>query len=138
MLLGKLNYKTFKILLVGVLVCLPLGLSSSPVSAQALKGLSSIKDCSLLSDKELAEFRGSYDSYSFSMDIGISRASHDPQVNLQYTGPPGATPAFTSLNNGSFTAGVNGTLGQGFYQAVCVAGNNNMVISNTNISITHK
>jgi hypothetical protein len=145
MLLGKLKYKTFKILLVALLVCLPLGLSSSPVSAQALQSLPSIKNCSLLSDQELAELRGSYDTYSFSMDIGISRGgSNDPQVNIQYTGPLGAISPIngsmvSSINsNVSFTAGVgNGALGQGFYQAVCVAGNNNMVISNTNISITH-
>jgi hypothetical protein len=146
MLLGKLNYKTFKILLVALLVCLPLGLSSSPVSAQSLQSLPSIKNCSLLSDKELAELRGSYDTYSFSMDIGISRVSNSPQVDVISASVPssGPAPAFNgtaaSFNNGnfSFQAGVgNGTLGQGVYQVVNVAGNNNIVSSNTNLSITH-
>lgn len=146
MLLWKLNYRTFKILLVGVLVCLPLGLSSSPVSAQALESLPSIKNCSLLSDQELAELRGSYDSYYFSMDIGINMASNDPQVNVQYTAqvPSGSpTPALNggvaSFNDGtvSFQAGAGkGTQGPGFYQVVNVAGNNQIVITNTNFTIT--
>jgi hypothetical protein len=144
MLLGKLNYKTFKILLVGVLVCLPLGLSSSPVSAQSLESLPSIKNCSLLSDQELAELRGSYDSYYFSMDIGISTVSNAPQVNVTYTAqvPSGTAPTFNgsvaSFNNGSvsFQAGLgNGALGPGYYQVVSVAGNNQMVIASTNITI---
>ncbi|MGA8139800.1 MAG: hypothetical protein WB948_03880 [Desulfobaccales bacterium] len=129
MLPGKLNYKTFKILLVGVLVCLPLGLSPATVSAQTLEKLSSLKGCSLLSDQELAGFRGSYDSYAFSMNT--------------FEGPLGAAPAFTTLTNtngpnGLLTAGVNGSLGPGIYQAVSVAGNNNMVISSSTITITHK
>jgi hypothetical protein len=161
MLLWKLNYKTFKILLVALLVCLPLGLSSSPVGAQSLERLPSIKNCSLLSDQELAELRGSYDSYYFSMDIGISMAGNAPQVNVTYTATvpsgtpalngsvastatvPSGTPALNgsvaSFNDGSvsFQAGVgNGTLGPGFYQVVSVAGNNKMVIANTNFTIT--
>ena len=146
MLLGELNYRTFTMLLVGVLVCLPLGLYSSPVRAQALESLPSVKNCSLVSDQQLAELRGSYDGYYFSVDIGISMARHDPQVSVQYTAQvPSGSPApalnggVASFNNGtvSFQAGAGtGTQGPGFYQVLSVAGNNQMVITNTNFTIT--
>ncbi|MGA8139799.1 MAG: hypothetical protein WB948_03875 [Desulfobaccales bacterium] len=147
MFLGKLNYRTFGILLAGVLVCLPIGLSSSPVNAQSLARLPSVKNCSLVSDKELAEMRGSYDGYYFSMDIGITAMfNSNPNVTVAFTAQvPSGSPAPTlngavaSFNNGtvSFEAGPGiGTQGPGFYQVTSVAGNNQLVVSNTNFTIT--
>jgi hypothetical protein len=147
MLLRKLNYKTFKILLAGVVVCLPLGLSSSPVSAQSLARLPSVKNCSLVSDKELAEMRGSYDGYFFSLDIGITQMFNgNPNVTVNFTAQvPSGSPApslngaVANFNNGtvSFQAGPGtGANGPGYYQVLSVAGNSQLVVSNTNFTIT--
>ncbi len=147
MLRRKLNYKTFTILLAGVLVSLPIGLSYYAASAQASERLPSVKNCSVVSDKELAEMRGSYDGYYFSMDIGITQMFNgNPNVTVAFTAQvPSGSPAPTlngavaSFNNGtvSFQAGPGiGTQGPGFYQVTSVAGNDQLVVSNTNFSIT--
>jgi hypothetical protein len=110
-----------------------------------LAGLSSLDEVTELQENDLQELRGCYDSYYFALDIGINMTGSTPSVNVQFSAqvPQGtAAPSFSgnavSFNNGnvSFQAGVgNNSLGAGFYQVIGVAGNQNIVIANTNITI---
>lgn len=110
-----------------------------------------------VSDQELAQERGcygghGYDRYYFGMDIGINiRRGVPTRITSTFTAevPQGSgaatynqntlTASFHSADNSvSYYAGVTGgtsTLGKGFAQVIAVAGQNNIVIANTNINI---
>jgi len=108
-----------------------------------------LQTCAVVPDKELGEMRGCFASYYFALDVGINMSSPDPNVRVNFranvasgSGTPNTTPNFTgntaSFNNGSvnFSATMgNGPMGNGIYNVVQVAGNNNVVISTTNIYI---
>lgn len=110
-----------------------------------LAGLASLGELTELKENDLKELRGCYDSYYFALNIGVNMTGNTPSVNVQFSAqlPQGTTaPSFSgnsvSFNNGnaSFQAGVgNNALGAGFYQVISVAGNQNIIIANTNITI---
>ena len=135
-----------------LLICLSLlGGCSAPMSVnRVLPQLAETGDllqtCARVPDKELQQIRGCYDSYYFGLDVGINLATSIPSVNVKFEAnvPPDTinnlnfTGNMANYNNGtvSFQAGVGSTsLGSGIYQIVSVAGNNNIVIANTNVMI---
>ncbi|MEN6623737.1 MAG: hypothetical protein ABFD50_19585 [Smithella sp.] len=110
-----------------------------------LADLSCMDEYIELGESNLKELRGGYDSYYFTLDIGVNMTGSTPSVNVQFLAqlPEGSTkPSFSgnsvNFNNGdvSFQAGMgNNSLGTGFYQVISVAGNDNIIIANTNITI---
>ncbi len=110
-----------------------------------LADLSCMNDYIELEEINLKELRGCYDSYYFALDIGVNMTGPTPSVNVQFfaqlpegTTKPGFSGKSVSFNNGdvSFQAGMgNNSLGTGFYQVISVAGNQNIIIANTNITI---
>lgn len=116
----------------------------APVAQQTMAKGDLLEMCSLVPDRDLQDIRGCYQSYYFALDVGINLTTTKPSITVTYQAnvPDGVAPSFTgnmvSFNNGavSFQAGVGETaLGEGIYSVVSVAGNNNIVIANTNINI---
>jgi hypothetical protein len=120
----------------------PPQLMGKPVSVKKIPDL--LQTCARITDHDLQDLRGCYDSYYFAMEIGITLGGSNPSVNVSFLAdvPPGSAPTFNgnqaSFNNGtvSFQAGAGNTsMGKGVFQLVSVAGNNNIVIASTNVNI---
>lgn len=142
--------------MVAILVCLPLGLGAcaSPGTLKTASPATPVPQgevlaaCTKLSDAEMQELRGCYDSfYYFAYNLTFDLAGTSPSVNVEYVanyqGPPGQAAltgpvaTFTDANgNVKFMAGVGeGTLGKGFYSVLNVAGTNNFVIVDNKITL---
>lgn len=106
-----------------------------------------LETCAVIPEREMAEIRGCLgDSYFFALDIvgniNMAGGASNFQVNFQANVPPGVAPQFSgttvAFNNGTvnFQAGAGtSSLGTGIFQVVQVAGINNMVIANTNVTL---
>jgi len=156
---GRINQGKFKwfwalalilAFFVGLVPVKSWGASSGVPSGQKVVGTPKIlQTCAVVPDKELGEMRGCFASYYFALDVGINMASPNPNIRVNFranvasgSGTPNTTPNFTgntaSFNNGSvnFSATIGNTpMGNGVFNVVQVAGNNNVVISTTNIYI---
>lgn len=110
---------------------------------QTMNILATDQQLSEINNQELKEIRGCNDTYYFGLDIGINLTQKNPSINVTFNANvPDNAPSFSgntvSFNDGnvSFQAGMgNSALGNGFYQVISVAGNQNIVIANTNINI---
>ena len=146
------SWRRFFIILPLLMVMVPLVFScsgaqiqqsvSKPVPHRSQAEL--LQTCAKIADAELQDIRGCYDTYYFAMDVGINMSNSTPRIDVHFTSqvPAGQAPSFNgnmaSYNNGnvSFQAGVGNTsMGKGVFNVVCVAGNNNIVIANTNVNI---
>jgi hypothetical protein len=117
-----------------------------------------LETCLLLPDQEMAEMRGCYDNlYTFGLDIigNIDLTNRNFGLSAQFKAQvensvnqiknASAKPMQVSFTNGqasfsdgavAYQAGIGtNSLGSGIMQVVMVAGNNNLVIANTNVTL---
>jgi hypothetical protein len=95
----------------------------------------------LISDKELDDMRGRYDSYYFGLDINVNLASGTPSVNLvpHSNNTPGTSPdpSGRGYNYKDGSVAWQGGIGeQSVYQTAQVSGNGKMVTGIVNLNIT--
>jgi len=154
---GLKSWEAVNIWGAALLVLLPLwlGACASPATLRAVtqappeKRGDILEACAHLSDQEMQEMRGCYDTYYFSYNVTFDLVANNPQVHVDYRAdvPPGSVP---QLNNNTgvaqyqspngdvvFQAGMggNGTLGKGFYSVLNVAGSNNIVVVDNKITL---
>uniref|UniRef100_A0A7C5EQC8 Uncharacterized protein n=1 Tax=Desulfobacca acetoxidans TaxID=60893 RepID=A0A7C5EQC8_9BACT len=128
--------------------CASPGALSSIPSAPPLASEEVLASCIPLSEAEMGELRGCYDSfYYFSYNVTFDLVPSNPTVTVDYyanyQGPPGQAAltgpvaTFTdAAGNVKFQAGVGeGSLGKGFYSVLNVAGTNNLVIVDNKITL---
>lgn len=139
-----------------ILVLLPLGLGACASPGALKTGTPAapvpqgdvLAACTPLSEGEMRELRGCYDSfYYFAYNLTFDLVGNNPSVMVEYVanyqGPPGQAAltgpvaTFTDANgNVKFMAGVGeGSLGKGFYSVLNVAGTNNFVIVDNKITL---
>ena len=98
-----------------------------------------LHNCSLVSDQELNNIRGRYDTYYFGLDIGINLTGKGVPVSVTpHTNLPAGTvidPRGISFSdpNVTYKAGIGP---QSIYQTVRVAGDNKVVTGVVNLDIT--
>ena len=123
------------------------GNSRTPAPGRRVEKPKVLKTCAVIPEGEMAEIRGCMgDSYYFALDIvgniNIANGATNFNVNFQANVPPGNAPQLNgttaAFSNGTvnFQAGAGtSNLGTGIFQVVQVAGINNIVIANTNVTL---
>jgi hypothetical protein len=134
----------------GLVETLPIPQTHKGVSEQQLVETPEIlQTCAAMPSGELQQNRGCYASYYFGMDVGVNVTGNStPGISVRYNAmvpdgssvTPVASPAGNqvSFNNGQVACSMgvgNTSLGNGAFQVVQVAGNNNLVVANMNINI---
>ncbi len=141
--------RTFPALLSGVLLLAIMWASSTEAAAQnhrrVIAAQEVLQSCKVVPDSELKDLRGRFDTSFFGLDIvgnlnvgtgafagsvGFATNVDPSKVNLSGTQ--------VSYNNGnvSYQAGIGAnSFGSGIYSMVVVAGTQNIVIANTNITL---
>lgn len=140
--------------IVGLLI-MACATSTSPVVRQQPHEKQSkavLETYAVVQDKELAEMRGCYDTYSFGMNVtgNLDLASRNFNITTNYTQavntasqmPSQVTVSNTgsqvnfSNPNVSYTAGIGqNSLGSGIMQVVQVAGSNVIVMANMDVTL---
>lgn len=141
--------KIFPALLSGVLLLAitwasPLG-AAAQEQRRMIKTPEVLHSCQVVPDRELSKLRGRFDTTFFGLDIvgnlNVGSGAFAGQVNLSTNVDPSKvnfSGTQVSYNNGniSYQAGIGSTsFSSGIYSAVVVAGTNNIVISNTNVTL---
>lgn len=141
--------KLFAALLSGVLLlaltwACPSG-AAAQVQSRMIKSPEVLKLCKVVPDQELQRLRGRYDTYYFGLDVAanlnVGTGAFTGQVNFNTNVDPAKvnfSGTQVSYNNGniSYQAGIGATnFGSGIYSAVVLAGTNNIVVSNTNVTL---
>jgi hypothetical protein len=141
--------KIFPALLSGLLLLAVTWASPPKAAAQEhrrmIKSPEVLQSCKVVPDRELRELRGRFDTTYFGLDfvanLDVGKGAFDGSVRFA-TNVPLEQVNFSgtqvSYNNGqiSYQAGIGATsFGSGIYSAVVLAGSNNVVISNTNVTL---
>ncbi len=141
--------KIFSALLSGVLMLAVTWASPPRAAAQdhrrMIQSHEVLQSCAVVPDRELKELRGRFDTSFFGLDIvgnlNVGSGAFTGQVAF-YTNVPTDQVNFSgtqvSYNNGnvSYQAGIGtNSFGSGVYSMVVVAGTQNIVIANTNVTI---
>jgi hypothetical protein len=104
-----------------------------------------LQSCKVVSDRELRELRGRFDTTYFGLDVcanlDVGKSAFSGYVHFDTNADPSKvnySGTQVSYNNGniSYQAGIGAnSMSSGIYSAVVVAGTNNVVISNTNVTL---
>jgi hypothetical protein len=141
--------KIFAALLSGVLLLAVTWASPPGAAAQDHRRMipypEVLRSCEVVPDCELKELRGRFDTSFFGLDIvgnlNVGSSAFTGQVAFSTNVPPeqvNFSGTQVSYNNGniSYQAGIGAnSLGSGIYSMVVVAGTQNIVIANTNVTL---
>jgi hypothetical protein len=154
----RLGVRGIALLLMGALglaACAAPATQSPTALELANPELDVLQTCAVLPDQEMAEMRGCYDNwYTFALDIigNIDLATRTFGVSAEFKAQVQSSaaqiqanpqPLQVSFSNGQaaatdgqvlYRAGIGtNSLGSGIMSVVMVAGNNNLVVANTNV-----